>query len=119
MPDVAAELFAAARNYAAVCAPGSLPVTVEITLAPGGRVSLNVPPGGEGTPSLPADGANRELRDAIIDALEASPVPLKSSALARKVGRRPAGSFRALLRQMKIDGDVTTDANGHYTLPEE
>ena len=43
MVPPAAELFAAVRRYAAVAAPGCLPLTVEIVLAPGGRIVLNVP----------------------------------------------------------------------------
>jgi hypothetical protein len=58
-----------------------------------------------------------ELRDVILGVLADADGQLKSSAVARRAGRKFDGHFRRVVKLMREAGEIVLTPDGNYTLP--
>lgn len=100
---------------------GVIPLRIIIALSNGEEIKEPIPPTlGQVTPlagDATADSADSsDLRDHILELLSEVTEPLKSSAIARRLNRKFNGHFRGTVKKMRDDGEITSGADGLYSL---
>jgi hypothetical protein len=105
-------LFAALRTFLAVECPGQCCTEIKLKLAHGGRLVLPVPP----PPTLVSEERPPpDLTDAILELLDETG-PLKTSAIAARLGRGYTGHFRRIIKNLRDASEIEL-FDGKYRIP--
>jgi hypothetical protein len=94
------------------------PVSVTITFAFGPPVQLPLdlmpePTAGEEVHAV----GDATIQGQILDALAEAERPLKTSLIARRIGRSCNSYFRGVIKRMRDAGEIVLNAQGLYELP--
>jgi hypothetical protein len=115
-PNPVEQLSRAADAFLAAVGVDEFPTHVRFYFPSQQRLKLAL----KGPHATQADGLQEgaaELRDVILGVLADADGPLKTSAIARRAGRKYDGHFRRTIKTMRDAGEIALTPDGNYTLP--